>query len=162
MVISHQPVLRSSAVLLAWVEIRVQVFSPRRHSFSDQSLAAKKETRRALPGAPPEQRSVAIQVIDSLAKDVQQKSYRDPAEPGQSPSLVAAQGLVDIEGRALVFRLLGAVPEPERFEPRISFPQHVCMIEQPVSKDRREMFVGSGDAQPMLEVHTIHPYKSLA
>ena len=54
--------------------------------------------------------------------------------------MIATQGLIHVESRVAMLRLLGAMPLPERSQTRFGGLQHLWATHQPVGKDRSEVF----------------------
>jgi hypothetical protein len=61
--------------------------------------------------------AVVPQVIDSLAKNVAEKKYRDSDHPSLSPNLVTAHCAVNVKRYAAVFGLLAGMPQPQGLQP---------------------------------------------
>ena len=114
----------------------MRVVAPNHAVLGEQQLVG------AAPGTPLEEAAVVPQVAHGLACDVGQKHDGDVAEDAQSPCMPAVHGLVDIEGRAAVFGLLGAVPQPQSLQAWFGALQCLRVAQHPVGKDGGEVLGG--------------------
>ncbi len=147
-----QPIGRSLGVLLIGVEVGAEVIAPGRPVGPQQAMPAQQVAPRAAPSGPAPQRAVAPQVGHGLAQGVGQEEHGDATHPLHAPFVVAAQGLVQVEGGALVLGLFGAVPQPQGLQARLAAGQHLGVAQQPLGEQGGEVLIGGGDAQGVAHV----------
>ena len=105
------------------MEIGALVGTPGGQRLAHQPTGAKEEAQAAAPGGHLPQRAVAAQVAQGLAQGVGDEEEGDAPEPLQAPGGITAQGLVQVEGHALVLGFLAGVPKPQRRHARVLIAQ---------------------------------------
>ena len=107
-----QPLLRQRVALLCRVKAGLFVGLPVAQVASEQTIFAKQQLIAAFPGTEFEQAAVAPQVVDGLNHDVSDEGNRHVMKNANAPFFVAAQGFVNIKGRAAVLGFFGSMPLP--------------------------------------------------
>ena len=135
--------------MLIRVKVGSEILFPCRKRAGEQPLFGKQMAPRTAPSAELEEAALMPKVVAGLTQYVAEKKHGDCDHPAFTPNLIATHGTVNIKGHTSVFGFFAGMPHPQGLQPLWRLRQKVRVVEQPCSKNRGVVFVGSSDGHRM-------------